>query len=634
MVPPAMLHIDDLTYRIAGRVIFENATAAIAPGHRVGLVGRNGTGKSTLLKLILGELQADGGEINIPPRARIGCVAQEAPGGDITPLDAVLAADTERHSLLAEAETATDPHRIADIQTRLADLGAHAAPARAATILHGLGFDTAAQGRPLSSFSGGWRMRVALAGVLFAEPDLLLLDEPTNHLDLEAALWLEGHLKAYPHTMILVSHDRDLLNTAVEQILHVEHCKLTLYTGGYDRFEETRRQRLALQEAARRKQDEQRRHMQAFVDRFRYKASKARQAQSRLKALAKLQPIAAVVEGAMPEFSFPEPVQLAPPLISLDRVSVGYQPGQPILRNLDLRLDPDDRVALIGANGNGKTTLARLLAGRLQPQGGEIARAGRIAVGFFAQHQVDDLDPGATAYQYLQRLMVNARVDRVRAYLGRFGFSGERADVAAAQLSGGEKARLTLAQIGVGAPQLLILDEPTNHLDIDAREALVHALNEYAGAVVLVSHDAHLVELVADRLWLVADGTAKPFDGDVDDYRKLLLETSVRDDKSAKRETALGAESAMDRRAERRSAAKRRSELAPLRIASKEAERRIAKVQAELDQLDRALADPAEAARIPALMKQRGQVERALATAEADWIAAAEALEVAEKERA
>jgi ATP-binding cassette subfamily F protein 3 len=625
-----MLHINDLTYRIAGRVLFEGASATIPPGHRVGMVGRNGTGKSTLLKLIMGELQPDGGEIRIPPRARIACVAQEAPGGTITPLDAVLAADVERASLLAEAETASDPTRIADIQTRLADLGAHAAPARAATILHGLGFDTAAQGRPLSSFSGGWRMRVALAAVLFAEPDLLLLDEPTNHLDLEAALWLEGHLKAYPHTMILVSHDRDLLNTAVERILHLDNGKLALYTGGYDRFEETRRQKLALVESARRKQDEQRQHMQAFVDRFRYKASKARQAQSRLKALAKMQPIAAVIEGAAPEFSFPEPAKLSPPMISLDGVAVGYQPGRPVLQRLNLRLDPDDRVALIGANGNGKTTLARLLAGRLQPQAGEMGRAGKIAVGFFAQHQIDDLDPAATAYQHVQRLMDNTRPDRVRAYLGRFGFSGARADVAAAQLSGGEKARLTLAQIGVGAPQLLILDEPTNHLDIDAREALVHALNAYAGAVVLVSHDAHLVELVADRLWLVADGTAKPFDGDVDDYRRLLLETSARADGPPRRNN----ESAANKREGRRLAAEARAKAAPLKRTRDEAERKIARLQGERAELDRELADPVNGERIAELMKRRGQLDRAIAAAEAAWVEATEALEVAERERA
>jgi ATP-binding cassette subfamily F protein 3 len=517
-----MLTITDLTYRIAGRTILDQANLTLAAGQRAGLIGRNGTGKSTLLKLIYGKLHADGGEIRMAGKARIGMLAQEAPSGPESLLDTVLAADLERASLLDEAEHCTEPNRIAEIQHRLIDIDAHAAPARAAEILAGLGFDAEAQARPCSDFSGGWRMRVALAAVLFSAPDLLLLDEPTNHLDLEATLWLEDYLRRYPHTILIVSHDRELLNKAVERIIHLHDNKLTVYGGNYDTFEKTRAEKLALLSATASKQDAQRKHMQAFVDRFRYKASKARQAQSRLKALAKLPPIQSVVEDHQIVFDFPEPAELPPPLITLDHVDVGYEPGRPILRNLDLRLDPDDRIALLGANGNGKSTFVKLLAGRLQAMAGDIRRSSKLRVGYFAQHQTDELDMQSTPLETMGRLAPQLTVQQCRAHLGRFDFGVEKVGTKINNLSGGEKARLLLALMSYGAPNILLLDEPTNHLDIDSRRALVEAINGFAGAVVLISHDPTLIELTVDRLWLVKDGTCKAYDGDLDDYRHLL----------------------------------------------------------------------------------------------------------------
>src|SRR5262245_12589881 len=519
-----MLSIENLTYRIAGRVLLERASLSLPSGHHAGLVGRNGTGKSTLLKLIAGELHADSGEISLPNNTRIGMVAQEAPDGPESLIDTVLKADRERTSLLTEADHATDPHRIAEIHTRLADIEAHRAPARAASILHGLGFDAEQQQRACRDFSGGWRMRVALAAVLFSEPDLLLLDEPTNHLDLEATLWLEDFLRKYPRTMLLVSHDRDLLNKVVDKIAHLEGGKITLYTGGYDTFEKTRALKLANIAALQAKQLAQRRHMQDFIDRFRYKASKARQAQSRIKMLARMEPIVSVVEERTTSFEFPEPELLAPPIITLDHAEVGYDPGKPVLRHLDLRLDMDDRVALLGANGNGKSTLTKLLAGRLKPMAGTLRKSGKLRVGYFAQHQTDELDVEATPLKLMERLAPMSNEEKRRAHLGLFGFAQDKALTKVGSLSGGEKARLLFALMSHEAPHLLLLDEPTNHLDVDARQALVQAVNSFEGAVVLVSHDPHLIELCADRLWLVAEGACRPFDGDMEDYRRFLLE--------------------------------------------------------------------------------------------------------------
>ena len=630
-----MLTIQNLTYRIGGRTLLEGASAQVPAGRRVGLVGRNGTGKSTLLALILGDLHADSGSIETPKRWRVGCVAQEAPGGDTTPLEAVLAADTERAALLAEAEHATDAHRIAEIYERLNDIGAHAAPARAATVLAGLGFDESMQNRPLSSYSGGWRMRVALAAVLFAQPDLLLLDEPTNHLDLEATLWLETYLQGWPNALILVSHDRNILNSCVTHILHLDERRLTLYGGNYDRFEQLREdQRLHLAaEAAR--VEAQRKHIQAFVDRFRAKATKARQAQSRLKALARLAPIAVPREDAAVVFQFPEPKDLRPPLLTLDRASVGYEPGKPILRGLDMRLDPDDRIALLGANGNGKSTLAKLLVGRLDPMEGAVRRAPKLTSGFFAQHQIEDMDAAATPFIAMGRLMPKAAPGEVRARLGRFGFSQDKADVKIADLSGGERARLNFAFITFDAPALLVLDEPTNHLDIQAREALVEALNDYGGAVVLISHDRHLIELTADRLWLVAGGRVSQFDGDLDDYQRQTL-SQRRAPASSEGEVRPGAAprpaAAAPPASERKAGAGRRQALEPLRRRARAAEAEMNRLAAEQSQLDAALAAPetyGDAARAAEITRKRGYVAAQLAAAEASWLEAQQALEEA-----
>ncbi|MGH7098222.1 MAG: ABC-F family ATP-binding cassette domain-containing protein [Stellaceae bacterium] len=597
-----MLTLSAITCRLGGHLVLDGASAQIAAGSRVGLVGRNGAGKSTLLDLIRGARQPDGGTIRLARGARVGFLAQEAPGGARTARESVLAADGE------------DVH---------GDAGeAYAAPARAARILAGLGLDEAMQHRPLADLSGGWRMRVALAAVLFAEPDLLLLDEPTNHLDLESALWLERFLQRYRYTLILVSHDRGLLNAVTDETLHLDRGRLVAYSGGFDAFLKTRAEAARRQEGLARTQAQQRERLQSFVDRFRAKASKARQAQSRLKALARLEPVALIADAPPPHLVFPQPAPLAPPLVTLERVSVGYAPARPVLSRLDLRLDPDDRVALLGANGNGKTTLARLLAGRLAPLSGQVTRAPKFACGFFAQHQIEEMQPRATAYDHLQALLPDALPERVRARLGGFGFGQDKALVPVAELSGGERARLNLALATHAAPALLILDEPTNHLDIETREALVAALNAFPGAVVLVTHDWHLVELVADRLWLVAAGTVRPFEGDLSDYRRTLETGEPEPDRRP--------EDPGGRRALRRQAALRRRDLEPLRQRARQAEEAIARLLHEQKALDRTLAKPGrfgDGSALSQALKRRAELAQRLAVAEGEWLAAEEAIE-------
>jgi len=623
-----MLVLDDISIRVAGRLLLDGASARIPDGARVGLVGRNGIGKTTLFRAITGEIGVEHGTIGMPVRARIGKLAQEAPGGPESLIDVVLAADSERTRLLAEAETAHDPHRISEIQTRLADIGAHAAPARAASILSGLGFDAAAQARPCTDFSGGWRMRVALAAVLFAEPDLLLLDEPTNYLDLEGTLWLTDHLARYPHTVIVISHDRDLLDDAVDWILHIDAGKLALYRGGYTSFARQRAERQALNAAAAKKQEAERKHLQAFIDRFKAKASKARQAQSRVKKLAKLMPIATIANDDVRPIQIPPPAKaLSPPIIALDRVSVGYEPGKPVLRRLNLRIDTDDRIALLGPNGNGKSTLAKLLAGRLAPFDGTVTRPDRIEVAYFAQHQLDELIPAQSVYQHVRRLMPDAPEAKVRARAGGIGFSGERADTPVENLSGGEKARLLLGLATFAGPHLVILDEPTNHLDIDSRAALIEAINDYPGAAILVSHDRHLIEACADRLWLVGEGTVAPYEGDLDDYRRLVLGRDAR--ASEARESV---ETKISRTDQRRAAAEKREELKPLKRRIDAAEKTVAKLTADIAAIDAQLADDLFArdpAKATALSKSRAEASSALACAEEDWLAASAAYEEA-----
>lgn len=615
-----MLQVSDLTYRIGGRLLIDNASVTLPGKAKTGLVGRNGAGKSTLFKLITGELSSESGSIQIPKRARLGQVAQEAPGNEISLIDTVLAADTERAQLLAEAETETDPHRIADIHMRLADINAHSAEARAGAILSGLGFDAEAQKRPCSAFSGGWRMRVALAAVLFAEPDLLLLDEPTNYLDLEGTLWLENYLARYPHQVLLISHDRDLLNKAVDSIVHLEGGKLTYYSGGYDSFDRQRREAMILQAKAKEKQDAQRKHMQAFVDRFRAKATKARQAQSRLKMLEKMEPIAALTEESSRPIHFPNPEgRLSPPIIKMEKVSTGYN-GKPILKNITLNIDTDDRIALLGANGNGKSTFAKLISDRLPAMGGEMAKSSKLKIAFFAQHQLDELRPTENAVDHVRLLMPDAPEAKVRARVARFGLPTDRMDTPAKDLSGGEKARLLLGLATFHGPHLLILDEPTNHLDIDAREALVLALNEFEGAVVLISHDRHLVEACADRLWLVSNSGVAPYDGDMEDYKRLILQGPDAQRKSDPAEDAQR-ENAQEKRKE---AAQKRIQLKPLQEKIRAAEKEMARLQEKIEKLDEALADPAffqtDPDRATKFAKERAFCEKKLVKTEEEWL--------------
>jgi ATP-binding cassette subfamily F protein 3 len=615
-----MLSITDISVRIAGRLLIDHGSAQIVPGARVGLIGRNGAGKSTLFQAIRGEMPTETGTITIPPRWRVGSLAQEAPNGPESLIEVVLKADLERDALLREADTAHDPHRIAEIQTRLVDIDAHSAPARAAAILSGLGFSTAEQARPCSEFSGGWRMRVALAATLFAAPDLLLLDEPTNYLDLEGTLWLEDHLANYPRTVIVVSHDRDLLDTSVDQILHLDRGKLTLYRGTYSSYEEQRATREMLDAKQAKRQDAERKRLQAFVDRFKAKASKARQAQSRVKMLEKMKPIAALVTQDVREISFPAPEKmLSPPIIALDNVSVGYDPKNPVLNRVTLRIDTDDRIALLGSNGNGKSTLVKLLANRLPAFSGNITRADKISIAYFAQHQLDELNEDGSPYDHVRKLMPDATETKVRGRTGAIGFSGKAGDTLVRSLSGGEKARLLLGLATFFGPNMIILDEPTNHLDIDSRAALAEAINEFPGAVIMVSHDRYLIEACADQLWVVADHTVTTYDGDLDDYRRMVL--SARGMRTNSRDRGNERGNGRDRPSRNRS-----EKRVPLKQKIVDAEAEIARINGIISKIDTALAlpdlftrDPKQAAQ---LSKARAGAASALQRAEEEWLAA------------
>ena len=611
-----MLRISDISFSIDGRPLIEGASATIPTGHKVGVVGRNGTGKTTLFRLIRGELSLETGAIELPKGARIGGVSQEVPGSETSLLDTVLEADTERMALLGEQTD--DPNRIAEIQTRLADIDAWSAEARASAILKGLGFTDAEQRMPCSAFSGGWRMRVALAAVLFSAPDLLLLDEPTNYLDLEGALWLESYLAKYPHTVLVVSHDRGLLNRAVGGILHLEDRKLTYYATPYDKFAEQRAARLAVAEAENRKAKERIAHLQSFVDRFRYKASKAVQAQSRLKMIERIKLISTPQEAALRAFTFPEPEELSPPIINMDGAAVGYG-DVTVLDRLTLRIDQDDRIALLGRNGEGKSTLSKLLADKLDPQKGKVTRSSKLRIGYFAQHQLDELRPEESPLDHVRRLRPGETPARLRARLSGFGLMAEQAELPASKLSGGQKARLSLLLATIDAPHLLILDEPTNHLDIESREALVEALTAYSGAVVLVSHDMHLLSLVADRLWLVKNGRVTPFDEDLEAYRKLLLSS----DKPAKAEKPKPKPRAS------------RDQILELRSEVRKCEARVEKIEDMREKLATKLADPAlyedaKAGELETWNRKYAEVMDGLARAETLWMAAQEKLDAAE----
>ncbi|MGB7432866.1 MAG: ABC-F family ATP-binding cassette domain-containing protein [Ahrensia sp.] len=616
-----MLQISNLTFRMVGRTLFDGASATIPAGAKCGLVGRNGTGKTTLFKMITGELQPESGSITLPTGLRFGQVAQEAPGTQVSLLDTVLEADTERTALMAEAETATDPERIAAIHTRLNDIDAHSAEARAGSILHGLGFSAEAQRQPCSSFSGGWRMRVALAAVLFSEPDLLLLDEPTNYLDLEGTMWLENYIQRYRHTVLLISHDRDLLNSSANSILHLEGLSLTFYRGNYEQFARARAEKMMQATKMKEKQDAKRKHMEAFVERFRAKASKARQAQSRLKALSKLADVALISDEPTRPLHFPSPDrQAASPIINLERVSVGYADDKPVLKGLDLRIDADDRIALLGANGNGKSTFAKLIADRLAQQQGRVTRADKLRVAMFAQHQLDDLNPAESAFDHVRALVPDEGEAKVRARVAGMGLGTEKMDTPVRELSGGERARLTLGLATFHKPHLLILDEPTNHLDMDSRSALIEALNAYEGAVILVSHDRHLLEASAERLWLVGDGTVQPYDGDLDDYRNLLLKGPAKPKKPEAEKPQIDDPSGKERR---QHAANIRAKWAPFKQKIDKLEQMIALSEKDLKRIDEMLMDPKileNAPRYSDLSRKRSMIVARRDKAEEQWM--------------
>ncbi len=614
-----MLHINHLTYRIGERLLLDGASAALPERARVGLTGRNGAGKSTLFRLISGDIAAESGSISLPRRARLGRVEQEAPGGLETLHAFVLAADTERCALLAEAETATDPTRIAEVQTRLADIGAHSAPARAAEILAGLGFGHTGQQRPLSEFSGGWRMRVALAAILFSRPDVLLLDEPTNYLDLEGTLWLTHYLTRYPATIVLISHDRDLLDNVCDHILHLDRGRMDMWRGNYSSFERQRAEQTQVQARFARKQEERRKHLQAFVDRFRAKATKAKQAQSRLKMLEKMEVAETIAADSVLPFRFPSPEKpLAPPIVTMENASAGYN-GKAILSKLNLTIADDDRVGLLGANGNGKSTFAKLVAGRMEQMSGVVRRHSRMQSGFFAQHQIDELNPAASAFSHVAQLMPEANEAAVRNRCAQFGFPGDKANTKVSSLSGGEKARLLMGLATFEGPHLLILDEPTNHLDIDSRTALISAINAFEGAIILVSHDRYLLDACADRLWVVEDETVRPFDGDMAAYGKYVLERSRAQQAGSSASTVESAQTI-----QRRNAAEKRRQTAPLRKKIEALEARIAKFQDLLAKVDNALSAPDAFSRNPdkagELARQRAELEKAIASAEDEWL--------------
>ena len=625
-----MLHVNDLTYRIEGRMLFDQATLFLPAKTRMGLVGRNGTGKSTLFRLIRGEVTPESGETRLQKGARIGWVAQEAPGGDESLMDVVLAADLERAALLAEAETATDPNRIAEIQTRLADIDSHTAEARAGSILSGLGFSGEEQRRPCREFSGGWRMRVALAATLFARPDCLLLDEPTNYLDLEGVMWLQSYLKTFPGAVLVISHDRDLLNGAMQKIAHLKDGKLTVFEGGYDDFEKALAEKQRLQMKLVEKQEAERRHLQSFVDRFKAKASKAKQAQSRVKRLEKMQVIATQVEDPIAPFDFPNPQRrMAPPIVRMLDLEVGYEPGKPILKGVSLNIDTDDRIGILGRNGAGKSTLAKLLNDKLEPTGGFLRKHKKLQIAFFAQHQIEHLSPEVSAYQHVVELMPDATEAQRRARLARFGLPGDRQETPAKHLSGGEKARLLFNLITFEGPHLLILDEPTNHLDMDSRAALISAINTYEGAVVLISHDRHLIESCVDRLWVVADGTVTQYDDDIETYRQSLLGRVQRDPNAKKKATPPD-----EKTQRRRDKAEQREALKPLRAEIARWEKEADRLRGVIEVIDKGLSTPGLYEKDPKtatdLQIKRARAVDLLDAAEMKWLDAAEALEAVE----
>ncbi len=628
-----MLHINDLTFRIEGRVLFDQATAVIADGWKVGFTGKNGTGKSTLFRLIREEIAPDDGSISLRKGRRFGFVAQEAPGTNDSLLDTVLAADSERAALMAEAEHATDPHRIGEIQTRLADIEAHSAEARAATILSGLGFSHHEQSLPCADFSGGWRMRVALAAVLFSAPDLLLLDEPTNYLDLEGSIWLETYLRRFPYTALIISHDRSLLNSAMTHTLALENAKLTIQPGNYDAYIRRRAEQRAQAMAGAAKQEAAKRHMESFINRFKAKASKARQAQSRVKMLEKMKDIAIPIEERTTPFHFPDPKPpMAPPIIRLEQAQLGYG-DKTVLRDVNLRIDQDDRIAILGANGQGKSTLVKAISGRLAVQSGNLYKSKKLRIAYFAQHQLDELKPGQSAIDHIRPLMPDGTEAQIRARTAQIGFGPEKADIKVEKLSGGEKARLLFGLITFTGPHLMILDEPTNHLDMDSREALTRALNDYQGAVILITHDTWLAKAIADRLWLIKDGAVTPYSGDLDDYRKLILDTGKTAKSNGEKNATNTSHRSLTRKEGRKAAAEARAALSPLKKKVVALETQMEKINNEIARIDEALAAPGlfeqDLHKATRLSQQRAQFLQKLSESEEQWLTLSEAYEKA-----
>ncbi|TDQ63634.1 ATP-binding cassette subfamily F protein 3 [Maritalea mobilis] len=625
-----MLKITNLNYSIEGRSLFENASLTLPAGSKAGFVGRNGSGKTTLFRLLKGEIPTDSGDIEIHHRAKMGSVAQEAPATQDSVMDIVLEADKERLQLLEEAETVTDPMRIGEVHTRLAEIEAHSAEARASSILKGLGFDQTKQAEPCANLSGGWRMRVSLAGVLFSKPDLLLLDEPTNYLDLEGTLWLERYLANYPYTVFMISHDRDLLNKAVNSIVHLERGGLSFYRGAYDQFEENRRLQMDINNKQREKQLEQIAHMQKFVDRFRAKATKAKQAQSRLKRIEKIKPVEALFDEHVAPFTFPQPKRaVSAPIIDMEMAATGYEEGTPILSRISGRIDPEDRIALVGINGNGKSTFAKLLAGELKLMDGRLTKARKLEVAHFAQHQMDMLKPKQTPLEHVEPLMPYDSEAKRRARVAQMGLTTSRMDTLAENLSGGEKARLLMGLVTFNGPNLLILDEPTNHLDIDSRDALVQALNEYEGAVLIISHDRHLIEATVDQLWIAKDGTISVCDYDLETYQRSL--TGTRDKPEPNK-----ANSPADKKKDRKVAAEKRAQLAPLRKEIKQLESKVEKLNQQLAKTDEALEDPdlfqKDQEKAVQLGKDRADLAKDIEAAEELWLEKLATLEEAQEE--
>ena len=623
-----MIQFRNLTLVRGSRELIADASVQIHPGWRVGLTGANGSGKSSVFALLRGQLQAEHGDCDIPATWRIATVAQETPALDTPAIDYVLDGDTELRALeveLAEAETAHAGETIAELHVRLDDIGGYSAKARAAALLAGLGFGDAEIERPVREFSGGWRMRLNLAQALISRADLLLLDEPTNHLDLDAVVWLEQWLAGFKGTLVVVSHDRDFLDGCVTHIANIQSAKLTLYTGNYSAFEDARAAQLAAQQATYEKQTRVIAHMESFVARFRAKATKAKQAQSRLKALARMEHIAAAHVDTPFEFSFPQPERSPNTLIYLNKISVSYG-ERAVLRDIEMTLAPGARIGLLGPNGAGKSTLIKLLAGELQPSSGQRSEGRGLAIGYFAQHQLEQLRPDESPLQHLLRLEPQTREQELRDYLGGFDFRGAMADRPVAPFSGGEKSRLALALLVRRKPNLLLLDEPTNHLDLEMRQALTAALAEYEGSMVLVSHDRALLRTVCDDFRLVCDGRVEEFDGAIEDYIAWL---ATRRAAQANAGNAAGTQDKAARREARESAAAdRQARLAARRPLLKEAEKLdkdLARWQQEKQQIDGQLADPAfyanpDAEKLRMLTTRQQELAANIDTAEHRWL--------------